>query len=82
MRTATNTYLVQKNYGGFYQNKFFDFSSFSFFQAQHFEFYVGQFNSLVIYTNFQMNPTYGLYSWAIGQSPKIVSDEFTLFSLD
>lgn len=63
--TPTNYFAAATNQVNFYDNKFFDFSSFSFIPVVHYDFYSTTFQSFTIYSNFQEDPLYGLYAFAI-----------------
>ena len=80
--TPTNFYIVEKNQGSFYDNKWFDWSTFTFMKADYIAYYVGRFSSYTMYTNFQQDPLYGLYSFALAQAPTIQSSEIALLSFD
>lgn len=83
--TPSNNFLVAYNSITFYNNKGFDFSSFgsfSFLQIPSYDFYATEFSSSNLYTNFQTDPSYGLYTWAMGQNPKVLSSDVTLLSFD
>lgn len=80
--TPTNYFLSAMHEVDFYDNKAFDFSSFSFIPIVHYDFYETTFQSFTIYTNFNTDPVYGVYATAISQNPKIVSSQVTLLSFD
>ena len=50
--TPTNYYIVETNQGSFYDNKIFDWSSFSFIPVTPFSFWSAAFQGLTFYTNF------------------------------
>jgi hypothetical protein len=46
------------------------------------KFYSTSFSSFNLYANFQTDPAYGLYSFALSQSPEVLSSDVTLESFD
>jgi hypothetical protein len=80
--TPTNYFLARANIVSFYDNKFFDFSSFSFIPVVEFDFWETLYQSYTVYTNYQSDPIYGIYSIALSQSPQIIQSQVTLLSFD
>lgn len=80
--TPTIYYSVEKMNASFYNNKIFDFSSFNFLGVLKFIFYDSTLISTTAFTNFQLDPTYGLYSFTISQSMKLLSTDVILLSFD
>ena len=50
--TPTNFFHATSTYVSFYDNKYFDFSAFSFVPVEEWDFYPTEFASYTIYTNF------------------------------
>jgi hypothetical protein len=71
--SQTNFYSVTENAIVFFDNKYFDYSSFSFIPAPKMSFFVANWESFSTNGNKQLNPSYGLYSWAYSQNPKVLN---------
>jgi hypothetical protein len=83
--TPSNYFIVSWNSVNFFENKAFDFSFFGslgFLKIPNFNFYETSFSAFNLYTNFQEDPSYGLYTFAISQSPETHDSDVTLLSFD